>query len=134
MVGCRLSPAAPAVFRALRPQGKRRLILQHAANGVAGLAPPSCAASCVRHVCAEVLLVAVRLPAKSNALNPAGCVQAPNEAVLKDVANAISSLGMLAVTGFKVDDVAHQALSHFASCALRGDIHLREVRRPMCAM
>ncbi|GFR44450.1 hypothetical protein Agub_g5654 [Astrephomene gubernaculifera] len=54
-------------------------------------------------------------------------LKAPNAATLQSVGDAVSSLGMFAVTGFDAPNVAHDALSTFVSCALRGDIDLRQV-------
>lgn len=55
---------------------------------------------------------------------PPSPLQKPSAITLKAVGQAISRLGMLAVTG--VEDVTHPALSSFVSCALRGDLNLRQ--------
>ncbi|KXZ48011.1 hypothetical protein GPECTOR_31g375 [Gonium pectorale] len=56
-----------------------------------------------------------------------GELQAPNAATLKRVGDAISSLGMFAVTSAHTEDVSHNALSAFVACAQRGGIELRQV-------
>ncbi|KAG2486951.1 hypothetical protein HYH03_014448 [Edaphochlamys debaryana] len=77
------------------------------------------AAGCAQHA---VAYPAYDLPAFSLA-----DLQAPDAATLAAVRDAVSGLGMFAMTGLSEVDVTHAALADLAACALSGDLELRQV-------